>query len=125
MPLDEERLEWESTTVLVASADDIVDRIVQDSLIQWLADIRLVLNLAPEAQLMLVVIGLSKYHRDTVSIVNRNFRDMARAAASGSQASGSVVMTVAGRAERDLVENMLLHAQVVERVFIIHGGFVA
>lgn len=122
IPLDKERQEWDSATVLVASVDAIVDHIAEggDALIEWLSDVRLTLSLKPSDQILLLVRGLDKYHSKTRSIHNRNFREAARAGMSAAEFGGAAV---SGRIEKEDIEMELLRAQVVQRVFIVQGGF--
>lgn len=125
VPLDQERLEWDPTVVLVASADDVVDRVAQggDTLSEWLSDVRLTLSLSSDCQILLLVRGLEKYHSKTQSIANRSFREAARSglAGDGTSSAASPSSAVAGRVDKETVETALLRAQVVRRVFVVHG----
>jgi len=123
VPLEKERLEWETTTVLFVAADDIVDRVAQggDALIEWIADVRLTLHVPLSQQLLLLIRGMNKYHAKTQSIVNRNFRETARAGLAGENVPALSAATVTGRVDRAQVEAELLRAQVVQRVFVVHG----
>lgn len=125
VPLDEARQEWEKTTVLVASADDIVDRVSHgdDALITWLADVRLTLGMSLNDHLLLLVRGMDKYHSRTQSIINRNFRETARAGLSGEQVAAAKSSSVTGRLDKAEVEEELLRAQVVQRIFVVQGEY--
>lgn len=122
VPLDTMRKEWETTTILVASADEIVDRVIRGNgeLEEWIADVRLTLFLAPEEQLLLLVRGLEKYHSKTRSEANKAFRDSARAGlANGRTRSTAAHKT---RVEKDEVESELLKAQLSQSLLVVQGG---
>lgn len=123
-PLDNPRTEWESTTILVASADDVVDRIVRGNgeLVKWIADIRLALFLAPDEQLLLLVRGMEKYHSKTRSIANKAFRDSARAGLATGRASSTEASTSRSRVEKEEVEAELLKAQLSQYLLVVQGG---
>lgn len=124
IPLEEERDEWEPTTVLVATADAIVDRVSQgeDALVDWMSDMRLTLNIQESAQLILVVKGMDKYHGKTKSLANRAFRDTARAGLAGARVAATTsASTMMARVDKEQVEAELLRAQVMLRLFVVHG----
>lgn len=125
VPIEVERKEWEPTTVLVASGEAIVDRVAQggDALTDWLSDVQLTLDMKTHEQLMLVVRGLEKYHSKTKSIANRAFRETARAGLAGEGVAGVPTSVLSARVDKDQVEAELLRAQVVQRVFVVHGRF--
>lgn len=125
VPLDNPRTEWETTTILVASADEVVDRILlgDGELAEWIADVRLTLFLAPDEQLLLLVRGLEKYHSKTRSIVNKAFRDSARAGLSTGRASSTEASTTfRTRVEKEQVEAELLQAQLSQYLRVVQGA---
>lgn len=123
VPLDVARTEWETTTILVASADEIVDRIIRGGgeLIEWIADVRLTLFLAPDEQLLLLVRGLEKYHAKTRSLANKAFRDSARAGLATGQAGSSETPGLCSRIDKAEVEAELLKAQLSQYLLIVQG----
>lgn len=123
-PLKEERLEWELTTVIVTSAEALVDYVAQggNALVDWLSDVRLTLNFPLKEQLVLLVRGMSKYHSQTKSVASRTFREAARAGLVGEEATAMPNQPIAGRLDKDQIEAELIRAQVVQRIFVIHGG---
>lgn len=125
VPLDNPRTEWETTTILVASADEVVDRILRGNgeLVEWVADVRLTLFLAPDEQLLLLVRGLEKYHSKTRSIANKAFRDSARAGlATGRASSAEVNQGFRTRVEKEEVEAELLKAQLSQYLLVVQGA---
>lgn len=124
VPLDIPKTEWETTTILVAGADEVVDRILRgnNELVEWIADIRLTLFLAPDEQLLLLVRGLEKYHSKTRSIANKAFRDSARAGlATGRTGSAETSTGSRTRVEKEEVETELLKAQLSQYLLVVQG----
>lgn len=126
VPLDDTRTEWETTTILVASADEVVDRILRGNgeLVEWIADVRLTLFLAPDEQLLLLVRGLEKYHSKSRSIANKAFRDSVRAClATGRAPSTRATDGLRTRVEKEEVEAELLKAQLSQNLLVVQGAW--
>ena len=121
VPLDQPRWEWEKTIVLLAAAEEVIDRITQDSepLSSWISDLRLIANLSVETQVILLIKGLEKYYSKTKTLANREFTAAARAGLAGASATAATSSTM--RVDKETVEMALLELQVQETVFIVRG----
>lgn len=121
-PLDEERVEWEPTLVVVTSVDAIVDRIAEsdDMFVEWLSDIRLTATSTPHEQVFLLVRGLAKYHTKTVSFANSTHRDVIGGALEDPNVLQDGTRTDV-QVTKPMVEEQLLRATVGEHVFVVLG----
>lgn len=125
LPLDQERFEWEPTLVIVTSVDSIVDQIAEEDemFIRWLKDVRLTMGITDE-QVLLLVRGMGKYHTKSVAVVNKSYRESAAAGLMGAQGrKSSGPKDNSKRVTKDMVESELLRAQVMERIFVVLGGW--
>jgi crossover junction endonuclease EME1 len=121
LPLEQSYWEWDKTVLLLINAEDIVDKVVHghDMLSSWIQDARLLLDLDPTEQIVIIVKGLGKYTAKTRTLANREFTAMARAGLeSGSAATAAAVIA---RPEKEAIERELIELQVQESVFIVHG----
>ncbi|KAL7418768.1 hypothetical protein Q5752_006451 [Cryptotrichosporon argae] len=116
----DERDEWESHVVLVLRAEAIVDRILvgNDELGVWVRDVRDLLELAAETQVLLLITDMAKYHAKTKSLANKRFAEQARAGLGGP-AKGKKSADAACRVSRETVEKELVRVQIDEKVFIV------
>lgn len=104
------RWEWESTVVVVATAEEVVDQIHSDSLVSWAKDLSLVTG---AKQTILLVRGLKAYNTRTKSANTREFTAAARE--GRGMAPGNV------RPSREQIDEQLVKLQVAQRVFFVHG----
>ena len=110
IPLDSAFWEWESTCVIVAMAEEIVDYATTGRLSDWVADIQL--QLGP-GQLILLVKDLKRYNDKTRVLANREFA----AAVRGTAAPTS------RRPSRDVIEDAMTSVQLLHRCHFVHGEF--
>ena len=122
--LDEVRWVWENTVMLVVTAEDVVDKILEGggNLKSWIVDTRMLLGLAEKDQVIVMMRGLGKYYSKTKTIANREFTAAARAGLDGASGGGRSIRAAGGRMEKDTVERELVKLQVDQGCFIIQGG---
>jgi crossover junction endonuclease EME1 len=106
----EPRWEWESTVLVVATAEEIVDQIHNDTLVRWAEDLRMVTG---KGQMMLMIRGLKAYNSRTKAINTREFTAAAR---------GERVAASSARPSKERIEEELVKLQVAQRVFYINGA---
>jgi len=121
LPLDQPFWEWDKTMLLIVDAEEIVDKVIhgKDMLIDWIKDTRLLLNLGPMVQIVIIIRGMGKYTAKTKTLANREFTAMARAGLESGSAAAAAVLTA--RPEKEAIESELIELQVQESVFIVHG----
>ena len=120
VPLTTPRWEWDPTTLVVLTADELVDKIsgMSEMLIEWSRDVRSVLDLGSKEMMMILVKGLKGYYAKTKTLKNREFTAAARAGLGNpSGATGKS----SGRVEQDVVEREMARLQVEEGCYLIHG----
>ena len=101
--LEQDVWEWETTVVIVSTAEEIVDHALTDRLSDWIGDLRLQLG---NGQMILLIKDLGKYHAKSKTLANREFAAAVR---------GSSVQSTA-RLSRLEVDEALAH-----RCFLVYG----
>lgn len=118
VPLAHDKWEWEPTVLLVVTADEIIDLVATDELVNWAADARLTLGMRQTDQMLVMIKGLQKYYNKSKAIANREFTAAARA---GLGERDPVRRATAVRPEKETVERELVKLQVAQRCFLVHG----
>lgn len=123
IPLDETYWEWESVISVVVSAEEVVDKIVQgeESLVDWITDCRLLLQLDSACQIVVIIRDLGKYRSKTKTMANRDFTAMARAGLESGSSATAQNQTGPTRATSESIDFALIDLQVREKVFIVEG----
>ncbi|EIW68055.1 hypothetical protein TREMEDRAFT_15378, partial [Tremella mesenterica DSM 1558] len=134
VPLDIPRWEWETTTLIIVTAETIVDRLpplpstqgtaeimTGDSLVDWISDMRLCLGMDMTHQLFLVIKDLWKYCAKTKTLANREFTAAARAGLEGGSRDGSGPGDWKGRPSKERIEMELLKLQLSQKCFVVHA----
>ena len=121
IPLDTPRWEKEKAVILVASVEDVVDRVLQgeNALAEWISDLRIIMDLSADSQVILLVKGLNKYFSKTKTLANRDFTAAARAGLSDLGPGQSAAN--AGRLDKEAIDQALVELQLQETVFIVRG----
>ncbi|RXK37718.1 hypothetical protein M231_04967 [Tremella mesenterica] len=133
VPLDIPRWEWETTTLIIVTAETIVDRLpplssmqgtaeilTGDSLVDWISDMRLCLGMDMTHQLFLVIKDLWKYCAKTKTLANREFTAAARAGLEGGSRDGNGPGDWKGRPSKERIEMELLKLQLSQKCFVVH-----
>lgn len=122
-PLEQPFWEWDTSTLLVVNASEVVDKMISgnNELVQWIKDVRMMLDIPLGHQIIVVIKGLNKYQAKKKTMANREFTAMARAglAAGETTVPSADVPRRIGQAD---IEAELVNVQVKERVFVVHGG---
>ena len=115
--------------LLIATADDIVDRIISshngenETLQEWVGDLRLALAMGEEEQMFLMIKELGKYYAKSKTLANQEFAAAARARLNGTQAVGSTSgsTVLAQRPTKENIELELVKLQLTKGCFLVHG----
>ncbi|ODN97220.1 hypothetical protein I350_08200 [Cryptococcus amylolentus CBS 6273] len=123
IPLDQPRWVWEKTVLILITAEELVDKIADgdDALVQWASDVRLLLSLSQQDQVIIMIKGIEKYYSKSKSMANKDYMSAARAGLEGGAVGGA--MTAGRRAVRptkDRIEEELVKLQVAEGCFLVH-----
>lgn len=124
--IDKPYWKWESTVVLVVRAEEIVDLIAtkRDGLAEWAGDARLLLNLKPTDQILVMIRGLTSYYAKSRTLENRVHTATARAGLGETSKAPSKKQQQQGpRLDKARIEGELVRLQVAEGCCIIHGEF--
>lgn len=94
IPLENPHWEWDSTVAVVTTADDLVERMSDGTLTDWVKDIRLILGLSATDQMIVIIKGLQSYYAKTKTMVNREFTAAARAGLAGKHMTHGAASTL-------------------------------
>ncbi|WVQ76229.1 hypothetical protein IAR50_005894 [Cryptococcus sp. DSM 104548] len=123
IPLDQPRWVWEKTVLVFITAEELVDKITdgEDALVQWASDIRLLLSLSQQDQVIIMIKGIDHYYSKSTTISNKNHKAAALAGLGGGAVGG---VMAAGRHSvrptKDKIEEEMVKLQVAEGCFLIH-----
>ncbi|TYJ54898.1 hypothetical protein B9479_004406 [Cryptococcus floricola] len=123
IPLDQPRWVWEKTVLILITAEELVDKIADgdDALVQWASDVRLLMSLSQQNQVIIMIKGIEKYYSKSKSMANKDYMSAARAGLEGGAVGGA--MTAGRRAVRptkDRIEEEMVKLQVAEGCFLVH-----
>lgn len=121
IPLPDPKWEWEGTVLLVVTAEEVTDMISNDSLREWVGDVRLAMDMKSTQQLIIMIKGLAKYYSKLKSKQNKEYTAAARAGLEGKNIAGNSAAKVVSQIGREEIETELVRAQMETKCFLVHG----
>ena len=127
IPLDVSHWEWEPITILAVHATDVVDKILHGStsLVQWIRDVRLLLELQSDATLILVIKGMAKLQAKLRTQANREYIAAARAGLEdGPPARASVKDSeepIGPMVDNEAIGMEFVNLQITAGVHVVNG----